>query len=324
MADVIHAGDMHRFIEKLRPRLMESFSGCRRIALKIHFGEPGNKFAFRPDQIKPVTDLLNEQGLKFFLYDSSVAYGGPRSDAASHRAAAVAKGWGELGDIKTNDDYLTRTGKYMAYQVCRELADADGVLIVSHFKGHVCSGFGGAIKNIGMGALTKTSKSAIHDGAKPFLDGECSQCGTCRDSCPIGGIRLEDGPVFEVCFGCSECIKVCPEAALKVKLAFFDDLLADGAAAAAATFKQAYYINYLVNIAESCDCDPGAKSIIAPNAGYLGSTDPVKIDRAAYDIVTAKAGQDVFLTHNKKSGTEQIAAAQEFGLGSAVYKLDSG
>ena len=324
MADVIHVDNIQLFIQKLRPRLMESFRGCRLIALKIHFGEPGNKFAFRPDQIKPVTDLLNEMGLQFFLYDSPVAYGGPRGETASHQAAAIAKGWGELGDIRTNDDHFTRTGKYLTYQVCRELAEADGVLVVSHFKGHVCSGFGGAIKNLGMGALTKSSKSAIHEGGKPYLDGECSQCGTCQDSCPIGGIRLEEVPVFETCFGCSECIKVCPEEVLKVNLAYFDDLLADGATVAASTFKHVYYINYLVNMAESCDCDPGAKAIIAPDAGYLGSIDPVTIDQASYDIVTAKAGRDVFLKHNKKSGTEQVAAAQDFGMGSAVYKLERG
>lgn len=324
MADVIHADGIELFIDKLRPRIMESFRECRKVALKIHFGEPGNRFAFRPEQIKPVTDLLAESGLEYFLFDSSVAYGGPRSEAAAHRDMAVAKGWSELGDIKTNDDYFTRSGKYLTYQVCRELAEADGVLVVSHFKGHVCSGFGGAIKNLGMGALTKSSKSAIHEGAKPFIDGECSQCGTCRDTCPIGGIRLEEVPVFETCFGCSECIKVCPEEILKVKLAFFDDLLADGAAVAASTFKRAYYINYLVNVAESCDCDPGAKAIIAPDAGCLGSTDPVAIDQASHDVLTAKAGQDVFLKHNKKSGTEQIIAAEGFGMGYAVYELNRG
>jgi uncharacterized Fe-S center protein len=321
MAEVIHADDLQLFIEKLRPRIIQSFKGCRKIALKIHFGEPGNKFAFQPVQIKPVTDLLTELCLDYFLYDSSVAYGGPRSEAATHQAAAIAKGWDKLGDIRTNDDYLTRPGKYQDYQVCRELAEADGVLVVSHFKGHVCSGFGGAIKNLGMGALTKTSKSAIHEGAKPYLDGECSQCGTCRDTCPIGGIRLEEAPVFETCFGCSECIKVCPEEVLKVNLAYFDDLLADGATVAAATFKRVYYINYLINMAESCDCDPGAKAIIAPDAGYLGSNDPVAIDQASHDFVTARAGQDVFLKHNKKSGTEQIAAAREFKMGSATYEL---
>ncbi len=322
MTNVIYSTDMTEFARRVMPEIKRRFEGCGRIAVKIHFGEPGNKFALVPQQVKPLTDVLQQLGLNYFLYDSSVAYGGPRANPKSHKEAALAKGWGALGEIKTNDECAAQKGEYMTYQVCSELSKADGVLVVSHFKGHVCSGFGGAIKNLGMGALSVASKSAIHEGAKPVVDGECSLCGTCVDTCPVDGIRLEEYPHFDTCFGCSECIKLCPEQTLKVRLAFFDDLLADGASAAASTFKKAYYINFLTNIAESCDCDPGAKSIIAPDAGYLAGGDGVAVDQASYDVVAKRAGEDVFLKHNNKSGTEQIVAAQKFGMGSAAYDLD--
>jgi uncharacterized Fe-S center protein len=320
---VIHSKDLSKFIEKINPEIARTFDGCGTIAVKLHFGEPGNKFALAPEQVKSLTDALQTLGLNYFLYDSSVAYGGPRGNSKTHKEAAIAKGWGDLGEIRTNDDSITHEGEHMSYQVISELSNADGVLVVSHFKGHVCSGFGGAIKNLGMGALALESKSAIHEGAKPVVEGECNQCGTCVEACPIDGIRLEEYPHFDTCFGCSECIKICPEQTLRVKLAFFDELLADGAAVAVSTFRKAYYINYLTNIAESCDCDPGAKSIIAPDAGYLAASDGVAIDQASYDIVSKQAGEDVFLKHNNKAGTEQIIAAQKFGMGSAAYELET-
>jgi uncharacterized Fe-S center protein len=321
MTNVIHSTGMTEFAHRVTPEIKRCFAGCDSIAVKLHFGEPGNKFALVPQQVKPLTDILQGLGLEYFLYDSSVAYGGPRGNPETHKKAALAKGWGELGEIRTNDDSISIRGEYMTYRVCSELSNADGVLVVSHFKGHVCSGFGGAIKNLGMGALHVQSKSAIHEGAKPIVDGECSQCGTCVDTCPVDGIRLEEYPHFETCFGCSECIKLCPDQTLKVKLAFFDDLLADGAAAAASTFKRAYYINYLTNIAESCDCDPGAKLIIAPDAGYIAGSDGVAVDRASRDVVNKMAGEDVFLKHNHKSGMEQIVAAENLGMGTAAYEM---
>ncbi|MFH1755053.1 MAG: DUF362 domain-containing protein [Candidatus Latescibacterota bacterium] len=323
MVRVIHSPKMSNFINKVTPEIKRHFAGCRNIAVKLHFGEPGNKFALAPGQVEPLTKCLRELGFNFFLYDSSVAYGGQRGEPGTHKQSAIDKGWGALGEIRTGDDCTPQKGEYMTYQVCRELSAADGVLVVSHFKGHVCSGFGGAIKNLGMGALGKESKSAIHHGAKPFVEGECSQCGTCVDTCPVGGITLKDAPVFETCFGCSLCVELCPEDTLKVNLAYFDELLADGAAAAASTFKRAYYINYLTNIAESCDCDPGAKLLISPDAGYVAASDCVAVDQASHDVVCKRAGEDVFLKHNKKSGTEQIIAAEKFGMGSAVYQLDA-
>lgn len=319
MAEVIHGREMGRFLKAVRPQL-KRFAG-KKIAIKIHFGEPGNRTAFTPEQIRPITDLLRELDVKFFLYDSSVAYSSPRSRPESHKQAALAKGWGALGEVRTDDDFVEIKGKHMAYEVCRPLLEADGVLVISHVKGHQCPGFGGAIKNLGMGAVSKKSKSAIHEGAKPVFVGECDACGLCQANCPWNGIEMGEKAKFVSCFGCSNCILVCPRKALAPKVATFDELLADGAHAAASRFKDAYYISVLNTITFQCDCWSDSKEVIAPDCGYLASEDPVAIDKATHDIIIAAAGEDVFLKHHKRTGLRQVKAAEGLGMGAAEYIL---
>ena len=320
MAKVIHEWDKMAFLERIRPEL-KRFCG-KRIAVKLHFGEPGNPAAFTPLHILPLTDLLGELGITFFLYDSSVAYPSPRGRTASHREAALAKGWGSLGEVRTDDDRVIQVkGRHLTYEVCAPLAEADGVLVVSHLKGHVCCGFGGALKNLGMGCLSKKSKMAIHDGGSPVFTGECSGCGVCVPACPIGGIELQGGKaVFVTCYGCSGCAAVCPTQAISPKVAPFEELLAGGAKAAASRFKSAYYLTFMGNITRMCDCERSPGEIIAKDCGWLASADPVAIDRAGHDIVTATAGEDVFLKSNLKSGLGQIEAAEKLGLGSMRYR----
>lgn len=321
--EVVHSVHYDRFLAAIRQKIAEKFAGCRQIAIKLHFGEPGNQKALKPSDLQRLCDLLRDLGLEVFLFDSTVAYANSRrSDPESHLQYAREKGWERVAPVVTQDEaFIVKKGRHMTYEVCQKLSDADGVLVVSHVKGHVCSGFGGAIKNLGMGALTKRSKGAIHQGGKPVVRGECTRCGTCVSACPLDGIRLENGPVFDVCFGCSDCITVCPENILKPQIALFDELLADGASIAASTFKRQYYVSMLLNITKLCDCCADPEEVIAEDAGYLGSEDAVAIDAAACDMIKRVAGKDVFWEHNKKSGTEQVAFAAEYGLGSRDYVL---
>jgi hypothetical protein len=207
----------------------------------------------------------------------------------------------------------------MSYQVCKELTDADAVLTITHVKGHVCTGFGGAIKNLGMGALTAKTKRDIHSGGEPVLLDGCTACKTCERMCPINGIKVTDKPNFTKCFGCSNCIYHCPFNALKPKVNYFDVLLAEGAYAASSNFKKQFYISYLVNITKKCDCEKNSGEIISENSGYLFGKDGVAIDKASYDILTKE--EQVFLKHNKKKGTEQIKAAESLGMGTQDYEL---
>lgn len=311
-----------KFLNKIREELRTAFKGCKKIAIKIHFGEPGNKYAFVPEDIKPITNILKDVGLDFFLFDSSVRYNSIRANPLTHKKYAIKKGWGELGEIVTNDEFITVKAKMMDYEVCKTLADADGVLVISHVKGHVCSGFGGAIKNLGMGALTPKSKGDIHSGASPVFSGECKQCRACELACPMGTLKVTaDGPEFGLCFSCSDCIYACPEGLIKPRVAPFDYLLAEGASCAQKKFKKEYYISYLTNIVKLCDCNSDPGKLIAKDSGFLASSDIVAIDAASHDIITKKAGEDVFLKFNKKGGMEQVQEAEKLGMGSSKYNL---
>lgn len=315
MSEVYHYNDAGaEFLAKLESELKLEFLGCKRIAVKLHFGEPGNKTALRPEDIEPITKLLKKLGIRFFLYDTSVSYDSPRNNPEGHRKAALEKGWGKVGDIVIDGGFLNVKMKHLTYEVGKPLADADGVLVVSHLKGHVCCGFGGAIKNLGMGALSKKSKQDIHNGGRVKYTGGCTQCRTCERVCPLNCIKVTDKPEFGLCYGCSNCAYSCPAGAIKPNVAYFDVLLAEGAAAAQSTFKKQYYVTFVKNITKCCDCEPEPGAIIAPDCGVLLSKDIVAIDRAGHDIVAAKAKEDVFLKHNKKSGLEHVKAAEKLGM----------
>lgn len=308
------------FLTDLKASLAKQFVGCKTIAVKIHFGEEGNSTAFTPQQVKPFTDILKELGFDFFLFDTSVAYPGPRNNPKSHKELATQKGFDKLGPIRTEDEFVSVQGKHLAYEVAKPLGDADGILVLTHVKGHVCTGFGGAIKNLGMGGVSKGSKSAIHSGGEPKEEGVCYLCGACEEACPINGIKVGKQVRVNKCFGCSNCGYVCPTGYLQWKVAPFDNLLADAALACASTFKKSFYISVLNNVSRFCDCMRSGGKLISEDCGYLASDDLIAIDEMAHEVITQHAGEDVFLEENKKTGMEQVLAAKELLKENGLYK----
>lgn len=319
MAKVYHLQKINKAL--LKKEIEQSFKDCNRIAIKMHFGEPGNQTALKPIDLKPLAEVLHETGIEFFMFDSTVAYDSIRKDVKKHKEWALKKGWGKLGEVIVEEEFIKAKGQSMQYDVCKRLAEADGVLIVSHFKGHLCSGFGGAIKNLGMGALSKKSKNSIHEGGKPIYKGGCIRCKSCEKACPLGSLKVNESPVFSLCFGCSNCSYACPQGAIKPKIGLFDNLLAEGANAAYSSFKKSYCITFLKNITKECDCEAEPGEIIAEDNGVLLSSDVVAIDHAAHSIITGKAKQDVFLRFNKKTGLQQVEAAEKLNMGSTAYKI---
>jgi uncharacterized Fe-S center protein len=307
-----------QFLSTLAQELEKNFHGCKRIAIKMHFGEFGNMTALKPKDIAPITKILGDLGREFFLFDSSVAYPGPRSNKITHKLLALSKGFRK---VITDDAHIIVAGKYASYEVCKLLAEADAVLVLSHIKGHECTGFGGAIKNLGMGALTKKSKSLIHDGGKPLFGSGCIKCGVCIEHCPIDGMRMgKDHPEIISCYGCSNCHYVCPCHVITPKLAPFDVLLADGANAAQSKFKKYYYVSFIKNITKKCDCVPNPGEIINNDIGYMMGSDAVAIDQAVYNIVVEESGE-IFLKHNLKTGLHQIMAAENLNMGKREFEL---
>ena len=280
-----------------------------------------NNYAFKPDDIRPITNILKELKIDFFFFDSPVAYESVRKTSEGQIRVAKEKGWDKLGEVRSSEDFIVVRGENMLYEVCKELTEAEGVLVISHFKGHACAGFGGAIKNLGMGALTKRTKSMIHDYGSPVFNIEdCIKCKNCYLSCPINGIKFTNRPIFVNCYGCSNCAYNCPAKAIRPKKNYFDVLLAEGASIAQSKFKKYYYINVLKNVTKECDCEQDPKGIIAKDYGYFCSKDGVAIDKASYDMIKKSEG-DVFLNHNKKTGLQQVIAAEKFYMGKKEYKL---
>ena len=321
MENIYHSEKLDKLLLQLKKELKNTFLGCKTIAIKIHFGSPENEFSFQPSQIKPITNLLKELGFSYFLYDTSVAYNSVRNNPKTHKEFALEKGWGEIGEVRTEDSFVKVKGNRMSYEVAKPLVDADGVLVISHVKGHCCSGFGGAIKNLGMGTLSKKSKGDIHSGGEPIILEGCIKCKVCENNCPVHCIKVLDKPVITGCYGCSNCCYVCKQGILKPKLDFFDILLADGANTAQSKFKRKYYISFLSNITKLCDCEQNPEGIISKDAGFLIGRDAVAIDNASRDLIIRKMKEDIFLKHNKKTGLEQIKAAESFGMGSSKYNL---
>lgn len=290
------------FLKKLKLELKDYFTGS--VAVKLHMGEVGNKYFLKPEFVKKIVEILKGRNLKPFLFDSPVVYNSPRRFAKGYLLVARKHGFTEkkVGcPIVISNDFIEQKividGKDIVFQVCKPLVDADGVLVLSHVKGHICSGFGASIKNLGMGALTRGTKGMIHDGGKPVYDSGCTLCRLCAKNCPTENIRYDEKrPFFDKnwCCGCSNCVVVCPNNAIKPKIALFNDLLAAGALAALKNFKKSYFINVVKHVAKFCDCNPDGGPLVSDDIGYLISEGLASVDKAAHDLIVKKSGKDVF------------------------------
>ncbi len=310
-----------------KEELSRHFFPNERVAIKLHMGELGNDYYLKPDFVKIIVDILKELGIEPFLFDSPVIYPGGRDTVEKYYKTAEKHGFNEdeLGCriVISNDSKLVKT-ENLCVEVCKPLIESDGLLVLSHVKGHMCSGFGGAIKNLGMGGVTIKTKRDIHQLASPVFVDECSGCGSCVKLCPVGAIKLKNKKAnfdLENCWGCGVCIVGCPSNALKPRVASFDRLIAEGAYAVLKGIRKSYYVNVIKNITRLCDCakDPGG--IVLDDIGILLGRDIVAIEKASFDLINKKAGKDIFKELHKKSPFEHIKEAERLGLGNLNYEL---
>lgn len=325
------------------------------VAVKLHFGEKGSTAYVRTPYVGAVVEELKALGARPFLTDTNTLYVGSRSDSVKHLRTATENGFafGSVGapviiadGLKGgNHEAVEIEGKHFGeVMIASDIARADAMVVLSHVKGHELTGFGGAIKNLGMGCGSRAGKLAMHSDVKPAVStGKCTGCSRCVGWCPVGAISLKGKKARideEICIGCAECIVVCPEKAIKIQwnwsAARVQEKMAEYAAGAAKTkHGKIGFINFVTDVSPQCDCYPFSDTPIVANAGILLSVDPVAVDQASVDLVNSRPGiADSALAKSRRAGSDkfgalypdvdwriQIKHADHLGLGTTRYTL---
>jgi uncharacterized Fe-S center protein len=325
-------------------------------AVKIHFGELGGDGYINPVFVRQVVDKIRESQANPFLTDTNTLYSGSRSNAVDHANTASLHGFGHsvvnapviiadglrgenVKEVKINKKHFKET------RIAGAIAQADSMIVLSHFKGHEVAGFGGAIKNLAMGCANPAGKRDQHS-IRPSVNIEkCIGCGKCSEVCPKQAITVENkkSSIDKMkCIGCGECMTVCPVKAIdsggEMEAKIFTEKLTEYAyGALRGKTGRVGYINFVINVTPDCDCVPWSDAPIVPDIGILASTDPVALDCACYDLVNqAITLQHTMLSdnhdhekcHDKFKGLRdntygyiQLSYGEEIGLGTRNYSL---
>lgn len=275
------------------------------VAVKVHFGEYGNLAYVRPQYAAVIIRILREMGAKPFLTDANTLYSGTRSDAVSHLWTADMNGWVRqvtdanviIADgLRGKDERIIPVGgKYCPEpKIAAAIADADAVISFNHFKGHEMAGFGGAIKNLGMGSGSVAGKADMHATAQPRIVSEnCIGCGICAKHCAHSAISVVDRKAqidYSSCVGCGQCVALCPkEAAVNGSTESCDILNYKIVEYTEAVLKDKphFHISFIMNVSPECDCWGHNDAAIVPDLGIACSLDPVALDQACADLVNA-------------------------------------
>jgi uncharacterized Fe-S center protein len=283
----------------------------RLVAVKMHFGEKGNNAYVRPLYVSWITGYLKKRGARPFLTDTCTLYVGSRGEAVSHYQAAVGNGFDPAvigapviiaGGLRgTRGEPVQIYGKHFEeVEIAPEILDSDILMGVTHFKGHEMSGFGGTLKNFGMGAASRGGKLAMHSRVTPYVNKEsCNGCRSCIQWCSFEAI-VPDGEKVIIdetrCSGCGACLSVCPQGAIRIvwdeQTADMQEKMAEYAAGALKGHipDRSFFLNFITQVSPLCDCYPFADSPIVPDIGILASTDPVALDQASADLVNSQTG----------------------------------
>ena len=274
------------------------------VAVKIHFGEPGNLAFLRPNYARVVCDYVKELGGRPFLTDCNTLYVGGRKNALDHLDSAYQNGFNPLvtgvhsiiaDGLRGLDEHLVPVegGDYVKEaKIGAAIMDADIVISLAHFKGHEAAGFGGAIKNLGMGSGSRAGKMEMHNSGKPHVEQEhCVGCGRCMRICAHGAPHITNGKASidqSKCVGCGRCIGACPTDAVQHNWDEANDILSRKMAEytkAVIHNRPNFNINMVIDVSPYCDCHAENDIPIVPDVGMFASFDPVAIDMACADAV---------------------------------------
>lgn len=331
------------------------------VAIKIHFGELGNVSYLRPNYARAVVDVVKELGGKPFLTDCNTLYPGSRKNALEHLYCAWENGFTPLtvgcpiliGDgLKGTDDIEVpvRGGEYVKNaKIGRAVMDADVIISMTHFKGHETTGFGGALKNLGMGCGSRAGKKEQHNNGKAYVQQEiCRGCRRCMRECANNGLVFDPETRKmhvdkEHCVGCGRCVGACNFDAidfedpnsnqmLNYRIAEYAKAVVDG--------RPQFHISLVMDISPNCDCHVENDAPILPDVGMFASFDPLALDQACVDacmkcepLPNSQLGEHMrdphFVDHhdhftNSTPASEWqscLSHAEKIGLGTRDYEL---
>ena len=325
------------------------------VAIKMHFGEPGNLAFLRPNWAKVVVNLVKDKGGKPFLTDCNTLYVGGRKNALDHIESAYQNGFNPYNTgchiliadgLRGNDEVSVPVegGEYVKEaKIGRAVMDADVFISLSHFKGHEEAGMGGALKNIGMGCGSRAGKMEQHNSSKPFVKAKkCIGCGACAKICAHDAPQFgEDGKIAidpDKCVGCGRCLAVCPKdainhkfdeapAILNKKIAEYSKAVVEG--------RPCFHIAMVMDVSPNCDCHSENDVPLVPNVGMFASFDPVALDQACADAVLAQpiipnsvlkdcdcsSGDPLLAAHPNTDWRACLEHAEKIGIGTREYEL---
>lgn len=300
------------------------------IPLKVHLGEKGNKTFIEPKNFNGIIDFLSGRNIETAFIETNVLYKGQRNTIQNHLEVAKEHGFTRLpviiADGEAGEDYdVIEINKknFDNCKIARGIAKEKQLIVLSHFKGHVLAGFGGAIKQLGMGCASKGGKLAQHANSIPKISSlKCKACKACALKCPKAAITVDRKAKIDKnkCVGCASCMAACPFGAISNSwlaslTRSFNERLAEYAYAASKG-RNNIYITFAFNITKNCDCEGHPMKPIAKDLGVFASTDPVAIDQACLDVLDKSEGRRVF-----KKGRYTLEYAEAIGLGSRTYEL---